>query len=70
MHDIAIQIRLREPARERAVCGVAITFAGRTMPVSVWERELGVRKDSIGRRIRRGWSVERAFTAINQEINP
>lgn len=46
-----------------------ITFAGETKPVSVWEREMGFGKDVIGRRLRRGWSVERAFTDINREIS-
>jgi hypothetical protein len=45
-----------------------VTHDGRTQTVAQWARELGVQPEAIGRRLRRGWSVERAFTGLNREI--
>ena len=45
-----------------------ITFNGETMNASDWERKMGF-KVSISRRIRLGWSVERAITTPARIIN-
>lgn len=39
-----------------------ITFAGRTLPMSVWCEETGLKHSTLWERLRRGWSVERALT--------
>lgn len=40
-----------------------ITYKGKTMTVTQWERTLGFGKDVVGRRIRdKGWSVTKALT--------
>lgn len=41
---------------------VRITFNGKTKVVSAWEEDLGFPSGYLHRRIRLGWSVERAFT--------
>lgn len=38
------------------------TYRGKTQPLSVWARELGLSHKTLAARIRKGWSVERAFT--------
>lgn len=38
-----------------------LTYENETLPISVWERRLGVKKGAIRDRIRRGWSVEKAM---------
>jgi hypothetical protein len=42
---------------------VLLTFQGRTMSVSQWARELGMKVLTLYQRIRRGMSIEDAFTA-------
>ncbi len=49
-----------EQARNRRD-NVNLTHLGRTQTQTEWERELGFGKDGIGKRLRRGWPVERAF---------
>lgn len=39
-----------------------IEFNGRTQNLSDWATELGVRVGTLQERLRRGWSIERAFT--------
>lgn len=39
-----------------------ITWNGQTLNLSDWERVLGKNKDAIGRRLRGGWSVQRALS--------
>lgn len=39
-----------------------ITFLGRTQCVTHWAREMGMHQATLDRRLRRGWSVERAIT--------
>lgn len=39
-----------------------ITFNGRTQRANAWCAELGLGVNTVSRRIRRGWSVERALT--------
>lgn len=39
-----------------------LTYQGRTQPMGVWARELGMGQNVIGSRLKLGWSIERAFT--------
>lgn len=39
-----------------------ISFNGRTLCVSAWAEELGIPKTTLGNRLRRGWTIERALT--------
>ena len=39
-----------------------ITFAGKTMCLSEWARELNVCRGTLHRRLDKGWSVQQAFT--------
>ena len=39
-----------------------ITYQGETRSVSAWARTLGLNQKTLSERLRRGWSVERAFT--------
>lgn len=39
-----------------------ITWNGRTQVLEDWIKELGFRKSTLTMRLRRGWSIERAFT--------
>lgn len=41
---------------------VKITFNGETKIQSDWEKELGLRKGTIGDRLKRGWSISDALT--------
>lgn len=43
---------------------VRVEYGGRTQTVSQWARELGVNPNTLGSRLRNGWSAERAFTTI------
>lgn len=40
---------------------VTLTHGEKTQSLSDWERELGFGKDVVGKRLRKGWSVERAL---------
>lgn len=40
-----------------------ITYNGRTQPLIVWARELGIDYQALRGRLHYGWTVERAFTA-------
>ena len=39
-----------------------VTWRLRTMCISDWEKELGWKTHTLRKRLKRGWSVERAFT--------
>lgn len=39
-----------------------VTVAGRTQPLIAWSEETGVRAETIGNRLARGWSPERAVS--------
>lgn len=41
---------------------ISITFAGKTMNLSQWARETGIRPNTLHRRLTSGWSVERMLT--------
>lgn len=41
---------------------VMLTYNGETKHLSEWEKELGFKKDRVGQRLRRGWSVEKALS--------
>jgi hypothetical protein len=41
---------------------VRLTWNNRTLTISEWARELGVRTAAIGHRHERGWTIERIFT--------
>jgi hypothetical protein len=45
-----------------------VTHEGRTQTVTDWERELGVNSDTIGKRLRKGWSVERAIAPSRRTL--
>lgn len=38
-----------------------ITFNGETLPISAWAERLGIRTDTLWRRLACGWSIERAL---------
>lgn len=42
-----------------------ITYDGKTMGIVAWSEELGISKKMLSERIRRGWSIDRAFTTQN-----
>ncbi|MFB6873719.1 hypothetical protein [Streptomyces sp. NPDC056323] len=44
-----------------------LTYAGQTLPISVWAEHTGIRGHTISSRIRCGWSVERALTVPPQK---
>lgn len=49
-----------------------LTLNGETMPLVAWAERTGLRRDTITRRLRRGWSVEKTLTtplvrAVNTE---
>lgn len=39
-----------------------LTFQGRTQPVVDWADELGLKRDTVYRRLYRGWSIEKTLT--------
>jgi hypothetical protein len=43
-----------------------LTFEGRTMPITAWAKERGLTLDVLRKRLRLGWSVERALTDPTQ----
>ena len=45
---------------------VFITFSGRTLTMSQWARELGLKVGTLECRLRRGWSYERALTTTHK----
>ena len=48
---------------------INIAFEGRLMNISAWARELGLDVGSISWRLRRGWTVEQAFTITPRRGN-
>ena len=51
----------RQQARNRS-SNTRITFNGQTKNLCEWAEETGVRRDTIGKRLEKGWSVERALS--------
>lgn len=43
-------------------CSHRLTAYGRTQTVSQWSREIGIARDTITYRLKKGWSVERALS--------
>ena len=39
-----------------------LTFGGRTQTIAEWARETGVTEHTIGKRLRRGWTIAKALT--------
>lgn len=39
-----------------------ITFAGQTMGLNAWAKRVGINKQSLSDRLRRGWPLEKALT--------
>lgn len=39
-----------------------IYFAGKTMCITAWERETGIYRKTIAKRLENGWTVEQALT--------
>jgi hypothetical protein len=39
-----------------------LTFNGETLILAEWSRRVGISAETISRRIKRGWSIERALT--------
>ena len=55
--------------KEQAIHRVSsklITFNGVTLTESDWSRRLGLSRNVVRNRLKRGWSLERALTATNQ----
>jgi hypothetical protein len=52
----------REQAINRSTTRI-ITWRGRSMSILDWARETGINDATIGRRLNRGWLLERALTA-------
>jgi len=48
---------------------VKLTIDGKTMPVEVWAREVGLNADTIRNRLRRGWDAERAVKAPPRSVH-
>lgn len=46
-----------------------VTHDGRTMSISAWAREIGVERQSLLNRLRRGWSPERALETPFRRYN-
>lgn len=43
---------------------VNLTFGGKTQCVAAWSEEIGVSKNTLHDRLRRGWSVERTLSVV------
>lgn len=39
-----------------------LSFNGRTQGINAWAREIGINKQSLSDRLKRGWSLEKALT--------
>lgn len=44
-----------------------ITFDGKTQNIKKWSIETGIRSSTIGERLKRGWSIEKALTTPTKE---
>lgn len=44
-----------------------ISYAGKTMSISMWSRELGISRVTLSSRVQRGWPIERV---IETPVNP
>lgn len=48
-----------------------IKFKGRKMSIADWARELGMSRQTLHQRLRRGWTLRRALTRpINERHDP
>lgn len=47
-----------------------VTFQGETLALCEWDKRLGIPAKTIERRLREGWSVERALTTPNRAPKP
>jgi hypothetical protein len=56
--------RLEQHRNERR--NVNLTFLGRTQCVAAWAEEVGLHRNTILRRIKRGWSIEDAISKANK----
>lgn len=45
-----------------------VTFNGKTLCVSEWAETLGMERDVLDHRLKAGWGVQRAFTAIPRKL--
>jgi hypothetical protein len=41
-----------------------LTHEGKTQPLAAWAEELGINRNTLNTRLRRGWSVTRAFNGV------
>lgn len=41
-----------------------LTYQGKTLPMTMWARQLGIKPVTLSGRLRRGWSISRALTTI------
>jgi len=41
-----------------------LTHEGKTQPLAAWAEELGINRNTLNTRLRRGWSVARAFNGV------
>lgn len=56
-----------EQAHNSSRCGALIEFQGRVQSVNQWTDELGLGVNTLQRRLRQGWGVERALTTPAKE---
>ena len=57
-----VQWALSKPQQRNLSTNHLLTWQGRTQCVSAWAEELGMNRDALWGRLRRGWSVERALS--------
>ena len=53
---------LSKPQQRNLSTNHLLTWQGRTQCVSAWAEELGMKRDALWGRLRRGWSIERALS--------
>ena len=52
-------------------CTHWIEYQGKCQPLGHWARDLGMNKQTLSERIKRGWSVERAITTpVHRRLHP
>ena len=54
---------LRVQARNKTTNRL-LTHEGKTQPLAAWAEELGINRNTLNTRLRRGWSVARAFNGV------
>lgn len=45
---------------------ILVTYEGRTLTLTAWSRELGIKRGTLASRIRSGWTIHRSFTTPTQ----